>query len=149
MVKKGILMACALILTLSISCKNASEEKKAQEANKQEKVKAESGKMGSKRVKSKDVYHGEFIFTDTAAVLKGDSFIYGVKLDSLSRDLGEKIQPMMENQYQMVPVVVKGDLKKNQNEGWDEILTIKKVLAVEKPKDDESIKITSKKDKNQ
>lgn len=147
MVKKGVLIVGALALSLGISCKNTTDKDKSQQADKQKKTATKS--MDRERVKSKDVYRGEYIFTDTAAVLKGSNFIYGVTLDSLSRDLGEKIKPMRNSEYDMVPVVVKGDLHDNGSQGWDQMLTIKKVLKVRKPQKSEALKISSKKNNNQ
>lgn len=79
-------------------------------------------------------FQGEFIFTSDAAVLKGDSFIYGVTLNELAKDLGSKVEQVKTQEYDMVPVTVKGELnpKPEGTEGWDEILTITEIVHISK-----------------
>ena len=89
---------------------------------------------------SLDVVSGEFIFLSNAAVLKGEDFIYGVHMDSVSLNLAEKVEKYKKEGFDMVPVVVKGKIVTNpRNEGWDEIIEIKEVLKVqeEKPASDQ------------
>ena len=73
----------------------------------------------------------EFIYIQDAAVLKGQSFIYGVVLDEKAKELAEKVKTFKKDQYDMVPVVVKGIIKTNPvKDGWKEIVEIKEVLKV-------------------
>lgn len=95
---------------------------------------------------SLQVLHGEYIYVDSAAVLKGRSFVYGVKLDSMARALGERVDSLKRDQYDMVPVFVKGIVRKNEKEeGWDEIVEIKKILRVMEPVSDPAIRIEGEK----
>ncbi len=77
-------------------------------------------------------FQGEFIYTADAAVLKGNSFIYGVKLNEKAQELAQKVASVKKEDYDMVPVVVRGELtaKAEGTEGWDEILTIEEIVRV-------------------
>lgn len=124
-----------LVVTLGfVACK---DESKKQQAQPEQKTEARD---------SIRVLHGEYIYVDSAAVLKGRSFVYGVKLDSMARALGEKVDSLKRNQYDMVPVFVKGIVTENPNEdGWDEIVEIKKILRVMEPVSDPAIRIEGEK----
>lgn len=98
-------------------------------------------------------FEGEFIFVTDGAVLKGDTFIYGVAIDEMSEELQEKVAPIKRDSYDMVPVVVKGILnnKTEGTEGWDEVLTITEIVSVSDTPSEADIKIEDKKkaeDKN-
>ncbi len=79
----------------------------------------------------------EFIYLADAAVLKGRSFIYGVELDSVSRELIEKVAPLKRDEFDMVPVVVRAKVIENPGqEGWDEIAQIREILEIPERKTD-------------
>ncbi|WGK66011.1 hypothetical protein [Croceiramulus getboli] len=82
-------------------------------------------------------YEGEFIYVADAAVLKGDTFIYGVALNDKVTELQKMVSGYKRDTYDMVPVIVEGELnaKPIDTEGWDSILTIKKIVAVLHPED--------------
>lgn len=112
-----------LIITLAFivtSCKNQEQRDSnaptAEEQNKQH----------------KNTFQGEFIYSEEAAVLKGDDFIYGVELNDLSKNLANQVSKIKTDEYDMVPVIVKGDLnpRPQGTEGWDEILTITEIVHV-------------------
>lgn len=88
---------------------------------------------------------GEFIYLGDAAVLKGDTFIYGVKIDDKMRELAATIKPLQRDDFDMVPVIVEGVVSKKEEgtEGWEEILTIVKVLEVKAPKGKPPVRIES------
>lgn len=77
-------------------------------------------------------YQGEFIYTPEAAVFKGNSFIYGVHLNDVAKDLAKKVEAVKKENYDMVPVIVRGEVtpKAEGAEGWDEILTITEIVNV-------------------
>lgn len=96
------------------------------------------------------VYEGEFIYIADGAVLKGTNFIYGVTLDEMATTLAEKVSPVKENDYDMVPVTIKGKLGKNPlfvetGEGWPEILTITEIVEVGTTPAKADVKIEEKK----
>lgn len=74
----------------------------------------------------------DFIYFDDAAVLKGSNFIYGVKLDAKAKELSEKVAPIKQDEFDMVPVVVKGIVSKKEEgqEGWEEVVTITEIVKV-------------------
>lgn len=81
-----------------------------------------------------NVFQGEFIYSEEAAVLKGDDFIYGVELNDLSKDLANQVSTIKTEEYDMVPVIVKGDLnpRSQGTEGWEKVLTITQIVHVSK-----------------
>ena len=109
---KQLLLIFALSAAI-ISCKN-SEEKTAEDTS----------DMPS--------YTGEFIYLEDAAVLKGDTFIYGVTLDDKASELAKKVAPVQSSEFDMVEVVVKGVVgpKPDGTDGWDEFITIKEIVSV-------------------
>jgi hypothetical protein len=74
----------------------------------------------------------DFIYLEDAAVLKGTDFIYGVKIDTKAKELAKRIESIKVDEFDMVPVVVMGVInKKAENEeGWEEVVTIKKIVSV-------------------
>ena len=45
------------------------------------------------------VLEGEFVYTADAAVVRGENFVYGVTLDSMSDMLSEKISPLKSDDF--------------------------------------------------
>ncbi len=92
---------------------------------------------------SYEVIEGEFIYLVDAAIIKGDSFIYGVALDDKMHELATIVKPLQRDEYDMVPVVIKGIInpKPTIEEGWDFIVTIKEIVEVKAPTADTSIKL--------
>ncbi|WP_339846718.1 hypothetical protein [uncultured Dokdonia sp.] len=92
---------------------------------------------------SYEVIEGEFIYLVDAAIIKGDSFIYGVALDDKMHELATIVKPLQRDEYDMVPVVIKGIInpKPINEEGWDFIVTIKEIVEVKAPTADTSIKL--------
>ena len=92
---------------------------------------------------SYEIIEGEFIYLVDAAIIKGDSFIYGVALDDKMHELATIVKPLQRDEYDMVPVVIKGIInpKPTNEEGWDFIVTIKEIVEVKAPTADTSIKL--------
>ncbi|MGV6828806.1 MAG: hypothetical protein ACWA45_05350 [Flavobacteriales bacterium] len=92
-------------------------------------------------------FNGEFIYTEEAAVLKGKDFIYGVVMNETAKELAKKVAKVKKDEFDMVPVTVKGILNKKpaNAEGWDEIITIKEIIKVSQNPTQADIKIESKK----
>ncbi|WP_062053602.1 hypothetical protein [Aquimarina longa] len=90
-----------------------------------------------------DLIRGEFILLDDAAVIKGDDFIYGVVINELTNELAKKIKPLQREEYDMVPVVIKGIIKPNPEQGWEEIVEIKEIIGVSTPTSELPTKIKS------
>lgn len=79
-----------------------------------------------------DTFTGEFLYMEDAAVLKGADFIYAVHMDSQAEELAKKTEPIKKESYDMVEVTVKGILTKRpeNEEGWDEVLSIKEIITI-------------------
>jgi|SRR5690554_1841707 len=107
--------------TLLFSCNNTKTEK--------EELQGENTVAEASSVLT---YEGEFIYTPEAAVFKGSSFVYGVKINDLAKDLAEKVAAVKKGDYDMVPVIVRGEVtsKPEGAEGWDEIITITEIINV-------------------
>lgn len=77
-------------------------------------------------------YEGEFIYTDDASVFKGSSFVYGVQMNDVAKDLGQRVAAIKESDFDMVPVIVRGRIthKPEGADGWDEIITITEIINV-------------------
>ncbi len=126
------------VATLMVSCKNESKGSEVTEENATENVELQDqiNKNGEFTLR------GEFIYTDEAAVLKGNDFIYGVQLDEKAKELAEKVEPFKREDYDMVPVTLKGKVKNNPNkDGWEKIVEIKEIIKVEKPTAEPAIKV--------
>lgn len=103
------------------SCNNTKTENEALQTENTEAPKA--------TVKT---YEGEFIYTPEAAVFKGNSFVYGVQINDKAKDLAEKVAAVKKGEFDMVPVVVRGEVtpKPEGTDGWDEIITITEIINV-------------------
>lgn len=74
---------------------------------------------------------GEFIYVSDAAVFRGDSFVYGVTIDSMAQVLADKVQPYKKEDFDMVSVKIKGKIVPNvSNEGWDENIEIREIIDI-------------------
>jgi len=134
-------MFLLILLSISvISCKN-TEEKKPESVDTPVVVDTSISDI------TKDQYRGDFLFMDDAAVLKGDTFIYGVTIDEMSKELAKQVESIKKDEFTMVPVFVKGTIKTKAigADGWDEILTITEILNVSSIPAKEDIKIEEKK----
>ncbi|MDT0294552.1 hypothetical protein ACFQ3R_12320 [Mesonia ostreae] len=132
------LIICSLLAVFFVGCKQdaTKEEVKENDTNQVEETKKADGL---------NILRGEFIYIADAAVLKGNDFIYGVELDSMSMKLAEEVKPLKRDDFDMVPVTVKAKVKPNPNkEGWDQVLEIKEILKVSAPTGEEAIKVKGK-----
>lgn len=77
-------------------------------------------------------YEGNFLATDKAAVLEVNETMYAVAYDDMAKQLAQKIVASQESEHDMVPVTIEAVVapKPVNTEGWDSILTIKKIIAV-------------------
>lgn len=126
---KKYIIALSMLAVGFIGCQNEAQKKEVPEKT-------------AKVVDSLKILNGEFIYVDSAAVLKGNDFIYGVEIDSMAKVLAAQVDSLKRNEFDMVPVILEGTVKQNeQKEGWDEILTIKKIIKVSKPISDPAIRI--------
>ncbi|PVW14122.1 hypothetical protein [Marixanthomonas spongiae] len=131
-----------LLLALSATILSCNNTKKETEKNPEEAAVSPA----NENVKT---YRGEFIYTDDAAVLKGNNFIYGVTIDEKSQELANRVSSIKRDPYDMVPVIVSGEVKPNPKaeteEVWEEVITIKDILHVSDKPAKNDIKLEEKK----
>lgn len=86
-------------------------------------------------------YSGNFISVGNKAVLKGDKFIFEVKMDSLSKSLKEISAEYKLKDPNVIPVEVKGKVTDNPvNSGYSQVIEIKEILAIIAGKNSDEIK---------
>ena len=74
---------------------------------------------------------GKFIFTEEDAILRGDDFIYNVEIDSLSRVLAKQIEAYKTDDFQMIPVKVKGKIKQSPRQtGIKKNIELREIVAI-------------------
>lgn len=118
------------VLTIGfIGCKSENDKKKDEE---------KKPEVVEQQFKT---FNGEFIHVDTAAVLKGSSYIYGIKMDSMTTALIKEVEPLKKDPYDVVNIIVKGEIQPNDQEGWEEILTIKTIEKVYPPNTENETKV--------
>ncbi|WP_271855400.1 hypothetical protein [Patiriisocius marinus] len=129
---KKILVLIAFIIAIS-ACKNPDKKEVSEE-------------LLTTKNSNLAVYKGEFIYVADAAVLKGKDFIYGVEVNEKMHELAEKVAPVKNDDFDMVPVVVTGLLNDKEEgvEGWDKILTIVEIIQVSPKPSKADVKIENK-----
>lgn len=89
------------------------------------------------------VYEGNFITAGNAAVLKGNQFVYEVRIDSISTALKQDLQKNYEtNNAGVIPVRVKGKVIENPMPvGYSQAIEIKEVLEIRGKKKSEQTEV--------
>ena len=86
-----------------------------------------------------EVIEGEFLYWNNAAVLKTNTELYGIVIDEKMHELDEICKPLKKDEYDMIPVTIKGIVKKNPlPKSWAELIQIKEIISVSKPKEKEN-----------
>lgn len=86
-------------------------------------------------------FYGEFLYFADAAVLNTGTEIYGVLIDDNMHALHELCVPLKRDQYDMIPVYVKGVVQDNTaEEGWEQIIKITSIDSLVNPADKSIIK---------
>lgn len=140
---KKVLLTMTILLSLSmISCKNSEKNSEVTES-----IENNSPKLLENRLPA---YTGEYFYSNDGAVLKGTHFIYAVTMDDMAKELGDRIAPIKKEEYDMVPVVVKGVVEVNPayargEKVWEQIITIKEIVSVSNMPAEIDIKIEEKK----
>jgi len=140
---KKVILAFTILLSLSmVSCKNSDKSSEATESSENDSTKLLENKIPS--------YTGEYFYSKEGAVLKGSHFIYAVTMDDMAKELGDRIAPIKKEEYDMVPVVVKGVVEVNPayvrgDKVWEQIITIKEIVSVSESPAEIDIKIEEKK----
>ena len=76
-------------------------------------------------------YKGSFIMAGNAAVLKGDKFIFQVKMDSVAKDLRDSLANYTTKTKSVIPVEIKGKVIANPEPmGYSQLIEIKEVIKI-------------------
>lgn len=111
-----------LILALAISAFSCQDEGRQDLLNQPETEKVPD---------SIQTLTGEFIYAGDAAILRGNDFVYGVTIDSMSKVLAEQVQPFKKEDFDMVSVKVKGKIVPNpRQDGWNENIEIREIIEI-------------------
>lgn len=79
-------------------------------------------------------YKGSFISAGNAAVLKGNRFIFQVKMDSIGKSLKDSLLNYKTKNRGVVPVELKGKVTENpMSMGYSQIIEIKEILNIDAP----------------
>lgn len=115
--KKIVLLS--MLLAVVLSCKNSEEENHEVEETAAENVEVKA-------------YKGDYIDSNGALVLMGTNFIYGVKRNEMSEKLSQQVANVKKNDFDMVGVVVRGNISKNTDTDseWEEVITITEIMRV-------------------
>lgn len=82
-------------------------------------------------------YKGDYIHLGDAAVISTEDEIYAIQIDDKIQELDERAKEFMRTPYDMVQIIVTGELKPNPRkqetgDGWDQMLVIDKIIEVRK-----------------
>jgi len=114
---KKFLLLTSLVL-FAVACDNEPEGQPEKE-------------IAEKVVDSVQVYQGNFISVGKSAVLKGDTFVYQVKMDSVAFQLTDSLSAFKKDENSIVPIKVKGQVKKNiQATGYSKLIEITEVVDI-------------------
>ena len=76
-------------------------------------------------------YQGNFISVGTDAVLKGENFVYEVKMDSMANILKESLKEYQLDNTNIVPVEVKGKVIDNKvKKGYSKVIEIREIVGI-------------------
>lgn len=107
-----------VILALGVACENEPELKPE--------VKAEVAENDSIQK-----YQGNFISVGNEAVLKGENFVYQVKMDSMANLLKESLKEYQLDDKNIVPVEVKGKVIDNKvKTGYSKLIEIREIVEI-------------------
>ncbi len=114
---KRFLLLISVIL-FAVGCDNEPERQPEME-------------LAEKAVDSIQVYQGSFISVGKSAVLKGDTFIYQVKMDSVAISLTDSLGAFKKDENSIIPIKVKGQVKDNiQATGYSKLIEITEVVDI-------------------
>ena len=96
----------------------------------------------SKKSESNPQFYGEFLYLADAAVLNTGSEIYGVIIDEKMHELHDLCTTIKRDEYDMIPVYIKGKVENKQpeEEGWDKRIKITSIDSLVNPTDNSILK---------
>ena len=118
-----------VILALGVACDNEPEIKPVIKAEVTEKDSIQN-------------YQGNFISVGSDAVLKGENFVYQVKMDSMANILKESLKEYQLDDKNIVPIEVKGKVIDNKvRKGYSKVIEIKEIVEILAKKQSENTEI--------
>jgi len=118
-----------VILTLGIACDNEPEIKPEIKTEVTEKDSIQN-------------YQGNFISVGSEAVLKGENFVYQVKMDSTANILIESLKKYQLDDRNIVPIKVTGKVIDNKvNKGYSKVIEIREIVEIFARKQSENTEI--------
>ena len=96
----------------------------------------------SKKSESNLQFYGEFLYLADAAVLNTGTEIYGVIIDEKMHELHDLCTTIKRDEYDMIPVYIKGKVENKQpeEEGWDKRIKITSIDSLVNPTDNSILK---------
>jgi hypothetical protein len=87
-------------------------------------------------------FYGEFLYLADAAVLNTGTEIYGVIIDEKMHELDDLCVPLKRDDYDMIPVYIKGKVEKKDpnEEGWENLIRITSIDSLVNPTDNTILK---------
>ncbi len=117
------------ILTLGIACDNESEIKPE--------IKTEASEKDSIQN-----YQGDFIYIGSDAVLKGENFVYQVRMDSMANLLKESLKEYQLDDMNIIPIEVRGRVIDNKvRKGYSKVIEIREIVEIFAKKQSENTEI--------
>ncbi|WP_026836715.1 hypothetical protein [Gillisia sp. JM1] len=114
--KKFLLLI--IVILIAVACDNEPEKQPEME-------------ITEKVMDSIQVYQGDFISVGKMAVLKGDKFVYQVKMDSVAFKLTDSLNAFKKSENSIVTIKVKGQVKDNvQATGYSKLIEITEVVDI-------------------
>ncbi|HZJ37140.1 MAG TPA: hypothetical protein VFD29_11005 [Gillisia sp.] len=118
-----------VILTLGVACENEPGIKPEIQTEVTEKDSIQN-------------YQGNFISVGSEAVLKGENFVYQVKMDSMANLLKESLKEYQLDDMNIIPVEVKGKVIDNKlRKGYSKLIEIREIVEIFARKQSENTEI--------
>ncbi len=114
---KKFLFLISIIFTIT-ACDNEPEKQPEKE-------------VGTEVSDSIQVFQGSYISVGESAVLKGDKFIYQVKMDSVATILNDSLSSFQVDEKGIVPIKIRGKIRDNlRGIGYSQEIEIIEVLDI-------------------
>lgn len=128
----SLLLVIGIMASMTISCNSGKKtDDKKEVVEKEDVLKSQFSTLT-----------GEFIHVDTAAVLKVNNKLYGVRIDDMAKTVIKEAENIKTDDYDVINVVVKAEINPNtEPEGWEEVVTIKTLDKIYKPQPIEKTKV--------
>lgn len=125
---KGLKVIIVFVLISIVACQKSEKS----DVSKTEKTVKEF--ESTRTYEAGKLIKGEFIYLDNLAVLKGDDFIYGIKMNDKANELVKKTNKVKRDSFDMIPVILTGEITKSEQKNtWEEWLIIEDIVEVKAP----------------